>query len=61
MTIHTRNDLTDLEALQWEFENQLVAVEAWTRPRGGGISEASAYKVKPPKFDGFMSRIVFHC
>jgi hypothetical protein len=45
--------------MQWEFKTQLVAVEDWTRRRGGNTG-TSADKVKPPKFDKFTSWTVFH-
>jgi hypothetical protein len=49
----------DLEATCWEFEIQLAAVEA-QMIHGGGNVGTRADRVKPLKFDEFMSWTVLH-
>jgi hypothetical protein len=60
----TRQDVEatrrDLEATQQDLETQLAALKARTRRAGGGSAEANADKVKPRKFDGSTSWVVFH-
>jgi hypothetical protein len=60
----TRQDVEatrrDLEATQRDLETHLAALEARTRRAGGGNAGANADKVKPPKFDGSTSWVVFH-
>jgi hypothetical protein len=48
-----------LEATQQDFETHLAALEARTRRAGAGNAGANA-KVKPPKFNGSTSWVVFH-
>jgi hypothetical protein len=60
----TREDVEatrrDLEATQRDLETHLVALEARTRRAGGRSAGVNADKVKPPKFDGSTSWVVFH-
>jgi uncharacterized protein YhaN len=59
----TRNleDLSrNIEATRQDFETQLAVLEARTRRAGGSSAGANADKVKPPKFDGSTSWVVFH-
>jgi chromosome segregation ATPase len=60
----TRQDVEatrrDLEATQRDLETQLAALESRTRRAGSVNAGANADKVKPPKFDGSTSWVVFH-
>jgi hypothetical protein len=60
----TRQDVEttrrDLEATQRDLETQMAALEARTKRAGGGSAGANVDKVKPPKFDGSTSWVVFH-
>jgi hypothetical protein len=60
----TRNLCEDLsrniEETRQDFETQLADLEARTRRAGDGNAGANADKVKPPKFDGSTSWVVFH-
>jgi DNA repair exonuclease SbcCD ATPase subunit len=49
----------DLEATQRDLETHLAALEARTRRAGGSSAGANTDKVKPPKFDGSTSWVVF--
>jgi gas vesicle protein len=61
VTRNLREDLSrNIEATRQDFETQLAALEARTRHAGGGSAGANAGKVKPPKFDGSTSWVVFH-
>jgi hypothetical protein len=51
----------NIEATRQDFETQLAALESRTGRAGGGSAGANADKVKPPKFDGSTSWVVFHC
>jgi chromosome segregation ATPase len=59
----TRQDVEatrrDLEATQRDLETHLAALEAQTRRAGGSSAGTNADKVKPPKFDGTTSWVVF--
>jgi hypothetical protein len=59
----TRQDVEatrrDLEATQRDLETQLAALQVKTRRAGGSSAGTNADKVKPPKFDGSTSWIVF--
>jgi hypothetical protein len=60
-TRNIREDLSrNIEATRQDFETQIAALEVRTRRAGGGNAGANADKVKPPKFDGFTSWVVFH-
>jgi hypothetical protein len=50
----------NIEASKQDFETQLAALEARKKLAGGSSAGANADKVKPPKFDGSTSRVVFH-
>jgi hypothetical protein len=50
----------DLEDTRREFEAQLAAVDIRTIREGSVNAGTSAYRVKPPKFDGPASWEVFH-
>jgi hypothetical protein len=57
-TRNLRQDLSkNIEATRQDFETQLAALEARTRRGSAG---ANADKVKPRKFDGSTSWVVFH-
>jgi uncharacterized protein YfcZ (UPF0381/DUF406 family) len=49
----------DLEATQRDLETQMAALEERTRRAGGSSAGTNADKVKPPKFDGSTSWVVF--
>jgi hypothetical protein len=51
--------LSDLEATQRDLETHLAALETRTRRAGGSSAGTNADKVKPPKFDGSTSWVVF--
>jgi chromosome segregation ATPase len=53
----TRN----IEATRQDFETRLAALEARRRRVVGSSAGVNADKVKPPKFDGSTSWVVFHC
>jgi hypothetical protein len=59
----TRQDVEatrrNLEATQRDLGTQLAALQDRTRRAGGSSAGTSADKVKPPKFDGSTSWIVF--
>jgi hypothetical protein len=55
-----KNVSSVVEATREDFETQLAALGARTRRAGGGNAGANADKVKPPKFDGSTSWVVFH-
>jgi hypothetical protein len=59
----TRQDVEatrrDLEATQRDLGMQLAALQVQMRRAGGSSAGTNADKVKPPKFDGSTSWIVF--
>jgi hypothetical protein len=60
-TRNLREDLSrNIEATRQDFETQLAALKARTKRAGGGNTGANTDKVKPPKFDGSTSWVVFH-
>jgi hypothetical protein len=60
-TRNLREDLSrNIEATRQDFETQLAALEARTRLAGGSSAGANTDKIKPPKFDGSISWVVFH-
>jgi regulator of PEP synthase PpsR (kinase-PPPase family) len=50
----------NLKATHQEFKTQLVAVDSRTRHGGDGNAGTNTDKVKPLKFHGSMSWVVFH-
>jgi hypothetical protein len=61
VTRNLREDLSrNIEATRQDLETHLAALEARTRRAGGGNAGANADKVKPPKFYGSTSWVVFH-
>jgi hypothetical protein len=59
----TRQDVEatrrDLEATQRDLETQLAALQVKTRRAGAGNAGTNTDKVKPPKFDGSTSWVMF--
>jgi hypothetical protein len=59
VTRNLREDLSRNTEATRDLEKQLVALQVQTRRAGGSRAGTNAYKVKPPKFDGSISWIVF--
>jgi gas vesicle protein len=60
VTRNLREDFSrNIEATRHDFETQLAALQVQTRRAGAGNAGTNADKVKPPKFDGSTSWVVF--
>jgi hypothetical protein len=61
VTRNLREDISrNIESTRQDFETQLATFEARTKRAGGGSAGTNADKVKPPKFDGSTSWVLFH-